>query len=120
MNKWEQQRKFSERSTIENSKFDAMNTNQTRYSNGQGKNALPTDREQLRASSYAFSTGFIYLTGVLFASALFVFVIPLFENIVSPTFYSGAEFLLYALLFCVIMGYLWVYVGLKLVKKYRS
>ncbi|MGX7148476.1 hypothetical protein [Enterococcus ureasiticus] len=120
MNEREQQRKFSERSTINKSTFDAMNTNQTRYSNGQGKNVLPTDRDLSGTSSYYYSTGLIYLTGVLFAILLFIFVIPLSENIVSQKFYSGAVFLLCALLFCVIMGFLWVNIGLKFIKKYRS
>lgn len=64
-----------------------MNTNQTRHSNGQGKDVLPTDRDMSATSSYSFSTALIYFTGVVFAIALFVFVIPLLEIIVSPTFY---------------------------------
>lgn len=115
MNDREQQRKFSERTTISNSTFDAMNTNQTRYSNGQGKTILPVERERTD-SNYYFSTGLVYFTGVLFAVALFIFVIPLAEAFVSPTFYAGAGFLLCALFFCGIMTYLWIYIGSKSLK----
>ncbi|WP_249921813.1 hypothetical protein A5821_000334 [Enterococcus sp. 7F3_DIV0205] len=118
INNREQQKKFSERTNISNSTFDAMNTNQTRFSNGQGKNILPTEREP-SAASYYFSTGFIYFTGVLIAVALFIFVVPLMKYVVSTTFYEGAGFLLCGLLFCVVMGYLWIYIGLKFIEKSR-
>ncbi|WP_375180157.1 hypothetical protein [Enterococcus rotai] len=119
MNQREQQRKFAERSNINNSTFDAMNTNQTRYSNGQGKNVLLTERDQVRSSGGYVSTGVLYFTGVVVAIVLFIYVIPLVELIVSPTFYKGPLFLLCALSFCVLMGYLWVYIGSKVMKKSR-
>jgi len=119
VNQREQQRKFAERSNINNSTFDAMNTNQTRYSNGQGKNVLPTERDQVRGSGGYVSNGVLYFTGVVVAIVLFIYVIPLVELIVSPTFYKGPLFLLCALSFCVLMGYLWVYIGSKVMKKSR-
>ncbi|EOL43387.1 hypothetical protein [Enterococcus caccae] len=119
MNNREQQRKFSERTTISNSTFDVMNTTQSRYSNGQGENALPVDKEQLRTSNYYVSTGLIYFTGVIVAIILFIFVVPLCEFIVTPAFYNGPEFLLCAILFCVVMGYVWIYIGAKVLKKGR-
>lgn len=54
MNNREQQQKFAEQATINNSTFDVLNTNQTRYSSGQGKEVLPTDREESRISNYFF------------------------------------------------------------------
>lgn len=119
MNNREQQRKFSERSTINNSTFDVMNTNQTRYSNGQGKEVLPTDREESRISSYYLSTGAIYVSGVLFGIGLFWLITLLGEEYVSSEFYASTAFLVYTLLFCVIMSYSWIFIGLKLAKRDR-
>ena len=119
MNNREQQKKFAEQSTINNSTFDVLNTNQTRYSSGQGKELLPTDREESRISNYYFLTGVIYVTGFLFGIGLFCLVVLLGEKIVSSAFYDSTAFLVYVLLFCVIMSYLWVFIGLKLAKKYR-
>ncbi|EOH99195.1 hypothetical protein UAY_01972 [Enterococcus moraviensis ATCC BAA-383] len=119
MNNRELQRKFSEQSNIDNSTFDAMNTNQTRFSNGQGKTVLPLERDRSSASDFYFVNGIVYVTGVAFAIMLFLFVIPLFESLVPAVFYKGAMFLLCALLSCTLMGYLWIYIGKKLVKKRR-
>lgn len=107
MNKQEAQRKFDQNSHIDNSLYDAVNTNATRRAvpSLNNNNLLPKDRSDKNATSSGFLVLLLSCLGVGAAVFCYFVIVPLSEKFLPSTVYDSLGYLAFAILFACFFGW---------------